>query len=142
MLGLLPSPAANSSAGQNNFYSGPYALRTWLDRDPKDQLSAFGQPSSSSSSAARYSLLPRPTLDPGLARQLELSCSHEGQLSDAAKWYHRVLELGFVRGMLLPVRNALGDAARVGALLEEGPGPYKSNRHSQEQVRSGSLGLP
>lgn len=46
-------------------------------------------------------------------------------LEDDPLCYERVRREGFVRGVLLPVRNALGNAARVGALLEEGPGPYK-----------------
>jgi hypothetical protein len=46
----------------------------------------------------------------------------------AAVWQH-----GFVRGLLLPVRNTLGNAARVGALLEEGPGPYATQQQQQQQ---------
>lgn len=47
-------------------------------------------------------------------------------MADDAHSYERVRQLGFVRGVLLPVRNALGNAARVGVLLEEGPGLYNT----------------
>lgn len=48
------------------------------------------------------------------------------QLLDDLECYEGVRRRGFVRGVLLPVRNALGSAARVGALLQEGPGPYNT----------------
>jgi hypothetical protein len=52
-------------------------------------------------------------------------------LADDVDCYERARQLGFVRGVLLPVRNALGNAARVGALLEEGPGPYNTGAGGQ-----------
>lgn len=45
----------------------------------------------------------------------------DGGAADAA-----VREHGFVRGLLLPLRDALGNAARLGALLEHGYGPYST----------------
>lgn len=60
----------------------------------------------------------------------QLGVAEVQTLGDDLLSYDRVRREGFVRGVLLPVRNALGNAARVGALLEEGPGPYR-----REQVR-------
>jgi hypothetical protein len=81
-----------------------------------------------------------PSLQPS-AQLSQLSCTDSDgtgvllRLAGDMECYERVLELGFVCGVLLPVRNALGDAARLGALLEEGPGPYNK---SAGQVSCGS----
>lgn len=98
-----------------------YSLLRWLPH-----ASANGR-SSMRGSVSRVS--PSTPLQPS-AQLSQLSCTDADskdvlqRLADDLKCYERVRELGFVRGVLLPVRNALGDAARLGALLEEGPGPY------------------
>jgi hypothetical protein len=98
-----------------------YSLLRWLPP------SATGRGSSMRGSVG--SVAPSPPLQPS-AQLSQLYCTDADgadalqRLADDVECYERVRELGFVRGVLLPVRNALGDAARVGALLEEGPGPY------------------
>jgi len=61
----------------------------------------------------------------------QLASSELKELQDDLVCYEGVRRLGFVRGVLLPVRNALGNAARVGALLEDGPGPYNNREAAQ-----------
>lgn len=94
-----------------------YSLLSWLPgKSANSRSSARGSVGSSTAPAPKQAS----------AQLSQLACEDIQQLADDIDCYERVRELGFVRGVLLPVRNALGDAARVGALLEEGPGPYNT----------------
>lgn len=93
-----------------------YSLLRWLP-----SKAANGMRSIVGAAAPPATNPPQPSIDLG-----QLSCEEVLALADDAHSYERTRQLGFVRGVLLPVRNALGNAARVGALLEEGPGPYNT----------------
>jgi len=100
-------------------YNGPYALKAWLQDHPdhnQDQDAASSDEGGSSHGS--HGQQQQPELIPDVTAE------------DA-------FQLGFVRGVLLPVRNALGNAARVGALLEDGPGPYtRDTSRTGLQVRT------
>lgn len=93
-----------------------YSLLRWLP-----SKAANGMRSSVGAAAPPATNPPQPSVDLG-----QLSCEEVLALADDALSYERARQLGFMRGVLLPVRNALGNAARVGALLEEGPGPHNT----------------
>lgn len=105
-----------------------YSLLRWLP-----PASANGRSSSTRGSMSSAA----PTTPPQPSAQVEQLLSNSSnssntntealqQLLDDLECYEGVRRRGFVRGVLLPVRNALGSAARVGALLQEGPGPYNT----------------
>jgi hypothetical protein len=93
-----------------------YSLLRWLPATGKGRSSTRG---SSAGPAASNRL-------PVTVQLSELSSKDLQGLEDDLECYEAVRRRGFVRGVLLPVRNALGDAARVGAVLQEGPGPYNA----------------
>jgi hypothetical protein len=66
-------------------------------------------------------------------------------LLDDGEAYAAVRQAGFVRGLLLPLRNTLGNAARLGALLEDGPGPYNKQEvgvhRSESAIRTLDLAV-
>ena len=95
-----------------------YSLLRWLP-----PVTANGRSSTRGSVGGVSPAAPLPPSIPlsQLGQQEEL-----GGLEDDLEAYARVRREGFVRGVLLPVRNALGNAARVGALLEQGLGPYQT----------------
>lgn len=111
--------------GNGAHYNGPYALKAWL-QDPRADS---------------------PDQDQDAASSDEGGCSSSSRGSDGQQQQPELIpevtaedafQLGFVRGVLLPVRNALGNAARVGALLEDGPGPY-SRDNSRTGLQVGTL---
>jgi hypothetical protein len=94
-----------------------YSLLRWL---PASTANGRSSTRGSMGGASTVGLLP-PSIP-----LTELAAPEVQGLEDDLLCYERVRSHGFVRGVLLPVRNALQNAARVGALLEEGPGPYKT----------------
>jgi hypothetical protein len=108
-----------------------YSLLRWLSASGKSDGNSrvsSPDPSASSSSAGASASASPPVPD-----QLSKLSSQELQALDDWQCDKAVRQRGFVRGVLLPVRNTLGDAARVGAVLQEGPGPYKVMRTQKEQ---------
>lgn len=110
------SQACSVLAPQGSNDTSHYSLLRWLAPDDGGRRNSRG--GIRGPSAQRP--MPRTALpaaaDPDLVELLR----------DDLAAYAVVRKYGFVEGLLLPLRDALGNAARLGALLEQGPGPYNT----------------
>lgn len=113
---MLDTPLLQACAVLGSTDQSHYSLLRWLPNTGKGRSSTRG---STAGPPASTSL-------PVTVQLSELSSKELHGFEDDLECYEAVRQRGFVRGVLLPVRNALGDAARVGAVLQEGPGPYNA----------------